>query len=84
MRTTISLEKDVAAMLEKAQKELHEKPKSLINRALREGLVQISEKKKQGRKKRFSTKEVSLGKCSLANLDNIAEVLSIVEGEAYR
>jgi Arc/MetJ family transcription regulator len=83
MRTTITLDPDVAALLARAQKKLHAKPKALINDALREGLNQLVEEKKV-RKTLYSTSVVSLGSCKLPNLDNISEAITIAEGEGFR
>ena len=54
----------------------------LINDALRTGLTQLSTREKP--RDVFRTRAVSLGKCKLDNLDNIAEVLAFAEGEDFK
>ncbi|HXW53900.1 MAG TPA: antitoxin [Myxococcota bacterium] len=83
MRTTITLEDDVEALLKRAQAELKQSPKQIINEALRDGLPNLT-KEKRAVKRKFVTKSVSLGACLLPNLDNVAEILAITEGDKFR
>jgi hypothetical protein len=79
MRTTLTLDPDVAARLERLQRE-HRLPfKAVVNDALREGLKQLHQPA-SGRDV-FQTSTVSLGRCLLGNLDDVAEVLAVAEGE---
>jgi hypothetical protein len=56
--------------------------KALINQVLREGLkCMIAPLKKR---RVFRTRSVDLGPCRAANVDNIADVLAIAEGESFR
>lgn len=52
-----------------------------MNRALREGLHRLEEPPEVPR---YRVRTVSLGKPRIPNLDNIGEILSSIEGEAYR
>ena len=80
MRTTITLEQDVAARLERLRKT---KPfKDLVNDALRAGLDEI-ERKQTRRPPRYSLRPVE-GEPLRTNLDNVAEVLAEVEGDAFK
>ncbi|MBV8844102.1 MAG: hypothetical protein JO307_14945 [Bryobacterales bacterium] len=82
MRTTLTLEDDVAAMLERVQRERKSSLKEVVNTALRQGLSAMQARPKHNT--RFRTQPIHLGKCYLPNLDNIAEVLAIAEGEDHK
>lgn len=77
MRTTLSLDDDVAALLERIQKSLKKGLKETVNEALRRGLPLLQQSPKPGRK--FRTRSVSLGKCLAGSIDDVAEVLSVAE-----
>jgi hypothetical protein len=82
MRTTITLEDDVAASLKRLGKRRGLRFKSLVNQVLREGIKSM----KPPTKKRtvFQTRSVDLGSCRTANVDNVAEVLAVAEGESFK
>jgi hypothetical protein len=82
MRTTLSLDDDVAALLARAQKARKAGLKEVVNDALRHGLHEMT--KPAPRRKRFETQAASLGKCLLGNLDDVAEALAVAEGETFR
>jgi hypothetical protein len=82
MRTTITLEDDVAASLKRLRKARRLKFKTLVNMVLREGIKRMMEPGK--RRKTFQTRSVDLGPCRTANVHNVAEVLVIAEGEPFR
>lgn len=82
MRTTLTLDKDVAIALERLRKTRKASLKKIVNDALREGLEKMSSPPPPRRPTR--TRAVSLGKCVVGNVDNIAEVLAIAEGESRR
>ncbi len=82
MRTTLSLDDDVAALLEKVRKAKDASLKEVVNAALREGLVRMV--KAPAPRKKFRTAVHSAGRCYLPNLDNTAEVLAIAEGEQFK
>jgi predicted DNA-binding ribbon-helix-helix protein len=82
MRTTITLEDDVAASLKRLGKRRGLKFKALVNQVLREGMkCMIAPAKKRSV---FRTRSVDLGSCGATNVDNVAEVLAVAEGEAFR
>jgi ribbon-helix-helix CopG family protein len=82
MRTTLTIDDDVAAQLERLRRSRDVSLKELINDALRRGLQELSTKPKP--KKPFRTKAVDVGEVYLDNVDNVAEVLAILEGEAHK
>jgi hypothetical protein len=82
MRTTLTLDDDVAAVLERLRKSRDASLKELVNEALRRGLKDMSSRPK--RREHFRTRSVALGQLRIAGLDNIAEALAIAEGEAYK
>ncbi|MSQ88021.1 MAG: CopG family transcriptional regulator [Betaproteobacteria bacterium] len=83
MRTTLTLDKDVSAALERLRKARHASLKQIVNDALRQGLGQLSSPPSPPRRS-FHTKAVSLGRCLVGNVDNVAEVLAIAEGETFQ
>ncbi|MBI2217267.1 MAG: DUF2191 domain-containing protein [Candidatus Rokubacteria bacterium] len=82
MRTTLTLDDDVAALLEREQTRTKKPLKQIVNEALRVGLTRRKAPGRPGEP--YRTEAVSLGRCLVPSLDNIAEVLAISEGEAYR
>ncbi len=82
MRTTLTLEDDVAARVERLRRQRRAPLKSVINEALRLGLEQMDAPARTSEP--YRTPSHNLGKCLLPNLDNIAEVLAVAEGEAFR
>jgi hypothetical protein len=82
MRTTLSLDDDVAALLEEVRKTKDASLKEVVNAALREGLVRMV--KAPAPRKKFQTKVHHSGRCYLPNLDNTAEVLAIADGEQFK
>jgi len=81
MRTTLTIDDDVASALERLRKARGLGLKDAINEALRRGLIELNAPKK--RREPFATKSVKLGRARLANVDNIAEVLAVSEGESF-
>ncbi len=82
MRTTLTIDADVAAELVRLRRARNTKFKDLVNEALRRGLQDITAPPKK--QKPFRTRSMDLGRCLIDNLDNIAEVLAIAEGEDFR
>jgi hypothetical protein len=82
MRTTLTLEPDVAHALERLRKNKRLTLKQAVNQALRQGLR--APKKSGGPRKRFRTRAVDHGRPLVGNLDDIAGVLSVVEDEAFQ
>jgi hypothetical protein len=82
MRTTLTLDDDVAALLSQVQEHRETSLKEVVNAALRIGLACMS--KPAEPRSTFRTGTWDTGKCALPNLDNIAEVLAFAEGENHR
>lgn len=82
MRTTLTLDDDVAALLERARKSRKAGLKETVNEALRQGLRQMTAP--PPKRKPYRTPSVSCGRCLVDNIDNIAEVLELIEGPAHR
>ena len=76
MRTTLSLDDDVAVLLEQMRKARDTTFKQLVNDALREGLARLNSPVET---QAFRTQPVDLGHCYYPNLDNVWEVLDEVE-----
>jgi len=81
MRTTLTLDDDIAILLKRLCEERQVPFRALLNQALREGLRQLEAPRPTVP---FHTAPVSLGQCLVGNLDDIAEVLALAEGDAFR
>jgi hypothetical protein len=82
MRTTLTLDDDVAARLQAAVKQQRRPFKAVVNDLLRGGLDVMG--RPAPARKRFRTAGFNLGPSLVGSLDNIEEVLSRVEGEDHR
>jgi Arc/MetJ family transcription regulator len=82
MRTTLTLDDDVAATLERLRRSQRLSLKKLVNEALRRGLDDIGKRRK--RREAVRTRAVTLGRMRVASIDNIAEALAVVEGENFK
>lgn len=82
MRTTLTLDDDVAVALERLRRARDASLKDVVNDALRRGLDDLNTRPK--RRELFQTKSVSLGRLRLASIDNVSESLAIAEGEAFK
>ena len=82
MRTTLTIEDDVAKLLENVRRARKTSLKVVINQALRQGLTDMT--KTPRRRKPYETRSVSLGRCQFANLDDISEVIAIAEGDTFK
>lgn len=82
MRTTLTLDDDVAIELRRRCAERGRKLKVVVNESLRAGLAVLAEQERPV-ERRYVTSPVHLGRPRLPNLDDIAEVLSIAEGEDH-
>ncbi len=76
MRTTLSLDDDVAAALERLREKEKKPFKQVVNETLRRGLAQPAARH---RRARFTTRAVDLGPCLLPGLDNIGDVLDYLD-----
>jgi len=81
MRTTLTLDDDVATELERLRRTQGKRFKAIVNDALRRGL---RDQKPARPSKPYRTRTVSLGTPKLSNVDNIAEALAFAEGEEFK
>jgi hypothetical protein len=82
MRTTLTLDDDVAALLERVRRERGAGLKETVNDALREGLRRLEQPRPE--RAPYRTRPTSLGRCLIGTLDNVADALAIAEGESFR
>jgi hypothetical protein len=82
MRTTLTIDDDVAALLERLRKNRDASLKDLVNEGLRRGLREMAARPKP--REPFRTRSVSLGRVRMAGVDNIGEALATAEGEPFR
>lgn len=80
MRTTLSLDDDVAAALRQIQSETGQSWKSVVNDAMRLGISAYLETRRRPHEVR-RTQGVSLGAPRIGDISNVHEVLSVIEGE---
>jgi len=81
MRTTLTIDDDVAAMLEQTRRRRAASFKDLVNEALRRGLQEMAARPKP--RSTFRTQSVDLGRVCIPSIDNVAEALAIAEGESF-
>ena len=79
MRTTLTIDDDVAALLERVRKSGKKNFKTIVNEALRQGLREMTKPSPRG--KPYQTRETYLGRCLVSGLDDISEALAVAEGE---
>jgi len=81
MRTTLTLEDDVAVRLEREQRKRGAPFKRVVNDVLRAGLDALAERKPTAGA--FRTAGFDLGPSLVGSLDNVEEVLSRAEGDDH-
>jgi hypothetical protein len=81
MRTTLTIDNDVAVQLERLRRMRNASLKALVNEALRRGLRDMTAETKK--RKPFRTRAFHMEK-PLINLDNTAEALAYLEGEGFK
>jgi hypothetical protein len=82
MRTTLTIDDDVAVQLERLRRARDASLKDLINEALRRGLRDMGTRPKK--REPFRTQPIEGVTPLLDNYDNIAEILAYVEGEDFK
>jgi hypothetical protein len=81
MRTTLTLDADVAVQLKRLMRERDASLKDVVNDALRRGFCDMGARPKQ--RKPFRTKTYDMGE-QLIPLDNVAEAISLLEGDDHK
>lgn len=82
MRTTMTLEDDVAAQLARVAKRRRQPLKVVVNAALRAGLDALE--RPAAERPPFRTTGFGLGPSLVGSLDDVEGVLARVEGEPHR
>jgi Ribbon-helix-helix protein, copG family len=82
MRTTLTIEDDVAEQLERLRRQRDASLKDIINEALRRGLRDMAAPTKP--RKPFRIQPIDVGKMLIPDIDNVAEVLAMIEGEDFK
>ena len=82
MRTTLTIEDDLAARIDKALATRKISLKALVNDALRRGLDDMDRPVELTPE--YIMRTVDLGECHIPNLDSVADVVAYGEGEAFR
>jgi hypothetical protein len=82
MRTTLTIDNDVAVELERLRRERNTKFKALVNEVLRNGLRVMNTPAKD--RKPFYTRSFDCGRLLVDNLDKVWDVLEQVEDEKSR
>lgn len=82
MRTTLTLDDDVAAAIEHRRRELKHTLKEKVNDLIRAGLAHIDEERPPAPP--FRVKPLNIGKPLVDNFDDVSAVLAMAEGERYR
>jgi len=77
VRSTLTLDDDVAALLKQEMRKSGEPFKQVVNRAIRDGLTAA----KQPSKKPFKVKAFDLG---VPHFEKVQELLEYLEGPEYR
>jgi hypothetical protein len=81
MRKTLSLDEDVAIQLGRLRRARSASLKDIVNEALRRGLRDMNAPRR--RREAFRTRACNMGS-PMINIDNIAETLAVLEGEAFK
>jgi hypothetical protein len=83
MRTTVTLDDDVAASLERIQTEERTTFRRVLNDTIREGLAARGHRGRDSAAPIKKTRTRSLGP-RLASFDNTGEVIALIEGDTYK
>ena len=82
MRTTLTLDDDVAIRLEKLRDERGDSFKAVVNEMLRRGLDEAE--RPHPERPRYRIETVELGECRFPNIDKTADVLAWAEGDDHK
>jgi hypothetical protein len=80
MRTTLTIDADVAVQLKRLMRERDASLKELVNDTLRRGLQADARPKPR---KPYRIKTYDMGQ-ALVDIDNVAEAIAAIEGENYK
>jgi hypothetical protein len=82
MRTTLTLDDDVAAALDRRRREFNHSLRQEVNDLIRAGLVHVEQERPSV--STFRVEPLDIGKPLVDNFDDVSAVLAIAEGESYR
>lgn len=82
MRTTLTLDDDVAARIERLRQSGDESFKDLVNDLLRRGLNDRERPREE--REPYRIRPHAAGRCFAPSLDCLHDALVIAEGEAYK
>ena len=82
MRTTLTIDDDVAAALERLRRAEDKSLKEVVNRTLRRGLDQLNTPPKK--RKPFRTRSVLLGRCLIGDIVSVSKAIALGEGEDHK
>ena len=83
MRTTLTLDADVAIALERLKSDRGMSLKAAVNEALRHGLKTLAAPTPEAEAP-YRLRAWDGGRCLLSSLDDVAEALAFGEGEGFR
>jgi len=81
MRTTLTLDDDVAAQIKRLRRDRDANLKAIVNEALRRGLKELAEPPRK--RTRFQTRAHAMGGPRI-DIDNVAEALAYGENDAFK
>jgi hypothetical protein len=84
MRTTITLDDDLAVRLERRRAERGMTFKDVVNDAVRAGLAALEARPGTEGRETATTRPLPLGRRLVDDLDDVADVLAVAEGEDFR
>jgi hypothetical protein len=82
MRTTLTIDDDIAAALERLRRAEDKSLKELVNETLRRGLERPNVPARKP--KRSWTRPVSLGRCLIGDIVSVSEAIALGEGEDHK
>lgn len=82
MRTTLTLDPDVAVLIEDARDKTKRPLKEIVNEALRRGLAERDPA--SSLRSVYRTPSVNLGACRFPDLDDMAGMMAEAEGDDFR
>lgn len=83
MRTTLTLDDDLAVRLERMQAERGATFKDTVNETLRAGIEALESGGASRRGEPFHTTPLPLGRRLVEDLDDVADALAVAEGEDF-
>jgi hypothetical protein len=81
MRTTLTLDDDVAAAIEQRRRERRHSLKQEVNELIRVGLMHVDEPTAAGAG--FRVEPLNIGECLVNDFDDVSALLAMAEGEDY-